>query len=257
MPGVDVLELGVVPRLAIERLHRAHAAQVLVQEPVHARQPDADVAERAPHFDAKDQRQDHDQRQHRERDAHELGIEAHHRHHDPDEHEHVADDRDHARGEELVQDVHVVREPGHDAAHRMAIEIGDRQPLQVAEELEPQIQHDVLSHPLHDPRLEIGEQVAEHQHRQIEGGDAVQMQHVAVPDAVVDGLLGQVRAGELHHRIEQCDAHRQRDVAAIGAQVAEEAAHEPAVHGAIVTLVFVRHDASSSSSICCRRCSSA
>ena len=71
----------------------------------------------------------------------------------PEQREQVAEHRDDARGEQLVDRVHVGRDPRHQPAHGVLVEVADVQPLQVGEDLPPHVQHDALAGQLHDVGL--------------------------------------------------------------------------------------------------------
>ena len=78
-----------------------------------------------------------------------------HHDHDADEREHVAEDRDDARREQVVQHVHVGRDARHQPADRVAVVVAQIEPLQVAVDLHPQVEHDALPGHLHRPRLHV------------------------------------------------------------------------------------------------------
>ena len=258
MIRVERAELVTRPALAIEDLDGSDPAQPLVEERVEPRQTGADLAEAPAHAAAQRQRGDDDEGQHGKGHAHELGIEAHHRHEDPEQEEYVAHERHEPRGEQLVQDVDVVRDARHDAADRVTVEVRHRQPLQMAEERHAQVQHDVLPDLLHDLRAEIAERQAHEQSDQVEHRHPIEMREVTVTDPIVDRFLGEIGAGELDERFAQRHEHGQGHALAIRPQVGEQPTHEPAVVAATrEVLVQLAHEASSSSSSCWRRCSSA
>ena len=258
VPGVDAAEPLEVPALAVEDLHRAHAAQVLVEVGVEPRQLRADVAERPAHPDAEGERHHRDQRQHRERHRHQLEVDARHGDQDAEQREQVAEDGHHAGGEQLVEHVHVAGDAGEQAPHRMAVEEGDRQALQVPEQPHPEIHHDALADVLHELRLQVAEPEAHQQHREVEHRDAVEVAQVVVADAVVHRLHREPRPGELHDRIHEHHRHGGRHLRPVGTQVAEQPPHQAVVVGLAGGLVVVlAHEASSSSSSCCWRSSSA
>jgi hypothetical protein len=80
-----------------------------------------------------------------------------------------------------------------------------------------------------------------------------------VPDAEVDGLLGEPRVGQLHAGAGERDDDRERHLAAVGAQVGQQPHREPVVVGAAAALVELAraHEAAISSSICWARWSAA
>ena len=104
----------------------------------------ADVAVGLAHVDAEPLRDQHDQRQHRERDERQPPVEEQHRGHDADEREDVAEDRDDAGGEQLVERIDIGRDARHQPADRIAVVEPHVEPLQVRVDLHPQVEHDPL-----------------------------------------------------------------------------------------------------------------
>ena len=185
-----------------------------------------------------------------------LGVEPAHRDHDADQREQVAEQRAHAGGEQLVEHVDVVRHARHQAADRVAVEVRDRQALQMCGTARcRRSQHHALADALHDLVLQIAEPEADREQRQVDHRDAIEEAQVVVADAVVDRLLGEPRAGQRDQRVDRSRPRpRSPPRAAIGAQVRQQPAHQPVVVGASAGFVFVvAHDASSSSSSCCAR----
>ena len=143
---VQLAEASGRVRLPPEELDDPHPGEPLLEERVEPGEPVADVAEGVSHPAAEDRGREPDQRNHREGDQRELDVDHQHHPHDGDEGEHVAEDRHHAGGEELVQRLDVGRHPGHQPADRIPVEVGDAEPLQMAEDLHPEVVH----HPLAD-----------------------------------------------------------------------------------------------------------
>ena len=75
--------------------------------------------------------------------------------HDADEREHVAEDRDHAGREQIVQHVDVRGDARHQPADRIAIVVAQVEPLQMAVDRHPQVEHDPLPGQLHRPGLDV------------------------------------------------------------------------------------------------------
>ena len=144
-----------VARLAAEQLHRGHAGDVLLQEGVDPRDPGrarcgttrARCARN--HCVTSD-----DQRQHRERDQRQPPVHRDQHDHDADQREDVAEDRDDAGGEQLVQHVDVGRHARHQPADRIAVVELQVEPLQVPVDLHPHVEHDPLPGHLQRPGLD-------------------------------------------------------------------------------------------------------
>ena len=98
-------------------------------------------------------RHQHDQRQHREGDQRQPPVHPQHDADDADQHERVAEHRDHAGREQLVERVDVARDARHQPADRVAIVVGHVEPLQVAVDRHPHVEHDALADHLRDPGL--------------------------------------------------------------------------------------------------------
>ncbi len=99
------------------------------------------------------------------------GTQFEHRQDDEAEHQQVAQNHEQPGGEQLIEGVDVGSEPRDQTAHRVAIVEGDIQPLQMPHQLAAQIEHGLLSDPLHQVLLA---EVAEHgadQRREVKEGD--------------------------------------------------------------------------------------
>ena len=75
--------------------------------------------------------------------------------HDPGQREHVAEHRDHARAEQIIQGVYVGRHACHQPTDRVAVIEAEIEALQVARDLHPQIEHDPLARQLHGVGLGV------------------------------------------------------------------------------------------------------
>ena len=97
-----------------------------------------------------------------------------HREHDGDdvaERENVLKDGEDAGGEHLVQGVDVGGDASDETAYRVAVEEGDLHALEVAEDLGPEVEHDLLAGPLHKVGLDELEGEAEQKGAQVQGTD--------------------------------------------------------------------------------------
>ena len=149
-----VVHLGEAPagdRLAAEELDDVHSGDVLLEERVHAGDLHAHVAVRVARALPEPVRDPEHREEDRERDRGERRVEGEEDGHDPGEHGHVAEERDEARGEELVQRVDVRRQARHEPADGRPVEERDVGPLEVPEDPGPEVVHDALAH-LRGPR---------------------------------------------------------------------------------------------------------
>ena len=139
-------------------------------------------------------RDQRDQRQHRERDQRQPPVHPQHHGHDADEREDVAEDRDDARGEEIVQDVDVRGHARHQPADRIAVVVAEVEPLQVAVDRHPQVEHDPLAGQLHRPRLDVlGGECDDQDRRDTTPPAPPSPSSRPVGDVAIDGDLDQVR----------------------------------------------------------------
>ena len=192
---VHASERRLARRLARERLDDAHPRDVLRERRRDEPEALADAAVRLVRSRPEPRRREPHQREDDERREREPPVEEEEDDHGPDEDERVLDEARDAVGDELVERLDVVRDPADDRARAVALVVAERQPLEVAEELDPQVGERAFA----DPAREVGLRAREH-----EGGDARSEERdddeVSVPqspavDAVVDGELRQVAAG--------------------------------------------------------------
>ena len=140
-------------------------------------------------------RRDHGQRRERE-----PPVEEEEKHGGADQRQRVPDQAGDAVGDELVECLDVVRQPADDHARSGSLVVAEREPLEVPEELRPQ----VGEHPLPDPARQVGLRVGHSPVRepgdQERGDDEVEMSAVVRVDRVVEGVLREQRRRERGHR---------------------------------------------------------
>ena len=208
-----------------------------------------------------------EERDDREGDEGEAPVEPDHHPHDARRGDEVAEDGDEAgRGEELVHRVDVGGDPGHQPADRVAVEVGDVQPLQVREDLAPHVVHDALPDQLHHVALGIEHEEGEDQRGQVDqrdhgealAGHAGRLDAAgkqAIPNPTADsrqtlGLLPgtdeqvdrhgkRQRPDELKDRGEKDQRHRPGRHPPVGPHVAEQPLHQPGVVRLAEGLLFV------------------
>src|SRR5262249_14663826 len=113
------------------------------------------------HFDSEDRRSPEDQRKHGKCDEREAPIHPQHDHEDADEHEDIFKDRYDSGSEHFVQSIHVAGNARDKTAYRVFVEERDVHSLQMPKNLAAQIEHYLLSGPLHVVGLQELEQKAE------------------------------------------------------------------------------------------------
>ena len=239
MPAVDLVEALEVEALAAEQLHGRHAGDVFLQERVDPRDPSADHAVGLADVPAEPLRDQRDQRQHRERHQRQPPVHPQHHGHDADEREDVAEDRHDARGEEVVQDVDVRGHARHQPADRIPIVVADVEPLQVAVDPHPQVEHDPLAGQLHRPRLDVLGDERDDQNPRIQRRQRPQPLEPALGDVAIDGHLEQIRLRQRGARADEDGHERDQHLPPIGPQVNEQPPHQDGVVGFTQNLVVL------------------
>src|SRR5579863_8812575 len=169
--SIDGFEVLVGALFAIEELHHAHAADVLLGEAVDAcdRCPDPTIA--LAHTVAEDARDDEDYGENGEGQQGQPPVDAkHHDGHDR-QREEVVDDSQNAAREHLVDRIHVGGETRDQTPDRIRVEEADVQSLHVAEDLAAQVEHDLLAGPLHQVSLNELEQIGRDLQTEIDQGE--------------------------------------------------------------------------------------
>ena len=133
--GVGGGELFEGALLPVEELQHHHAGNVLLQERIDTCNGDPNAPIGIAHFIAEHFGGNGDQRQHGEGNERQLPVHMQHDRHDAGEHEHVFENRDHARGEHFVQRVHVSGDARDQPAYRVLVIKADMHVLQVPEDL--------------------------------------------------------------------------------------------------------------------------
>ncbi len=231
MRGVDLVKARGVSFFASEQLHGRHSGDVLLQERVDARDPRPHGAIGLAYVRAEPLGDHGDQRQHDEAGQGQTPVHAEHHDHDPGQREDVAEDGDDAGREQLVEHVDVACHPRHQPADRVAVVEAQVQPLQVRVQLHPQVVHDALAGQLHHPGLHVLERERTGQDRQVDPRDVHQSTQIAGWDVRVDDQLGQVRRGQLQHRVRDDGRKRHQHRSPVRPQITQQPPHETAVVG--------------------------
>ncbi len=208
MAPVDLVEAIETARLTAEELHRRHAGDVLLQEGVDARDPEADGAIRLAHVPAEPLRHDDDERQNRERQQRQAPVHPQQHDHDAEEREDVAEDRDDAGREHVVEHVDVRRDARHQAADRVAIVELDVDALQVTVDLHAHVEHDALPRHLQHPGLQVFERERAEKDAKKSQRDAIEAGQIGTRDVLIDGDFHQVGLRQLQDGV--ADDRRQR-----------------------------------------------
>ena len=205
-------------------------------------------------------RRQRDERQHGERDERQPPVHQEHRRHDADEHEHVAEDRDDARREQIVERVDVGRDARHQPADRIAIVEAEVEPLQVAVHLHAQRVHDALADRLQDVRLAVLEGEAGDEQAGKERGPGGEGRRGRRSRCSDRWPAASARAGPARRSTRRgSTTNASATTADVRAQVHEQPPHQARVVRLAedVVLHVAAHVASSSSSSSCRSCISA
>ena len=227
--SVELAVLAKLPRFLPEELNHLHADDVLLDESVEHRDPCADPAIYHTHPPLEDERHGKERGKHGEGHQGETPVQIDQHHHDAEEHEDVAEYRNDARREELVQRVDVGRNASDEPPHRVSIEKAWMELLQMAEDLPSHVVHDSLTRHVHDVDLAVGDDKLEHQGQNVYSRERVETGHIAVRDVIVDGDLGQKWPDELESRDGDYEKQRDDDGELVGLQVAKQTPHQAAV----------------------------
>ena len=168
---LTVFKILVGALLAVEQLHHAHAADMLLRVGVDAGDGGANAAVGLAHVFAENPRDDQDEGQHGERDQRQPPVHPQHDEDDSREHENIFKNGEHAGGEHFVQCVYVAGKSRDQAAHGLRVEKADMHALEVPEDLAAHVEHDLLPGPLHQVGLDKLQQIAEHQRCEINAGN--------------------------------------------------------------------------------------
>ena len=231
MAAIDLVEARVAQALAPEELHRRHASDVFLQERVDASDPKPNGPIGLAHVRPEPLGHEHDQRQHREGEQREPPVHHDQHDHDANEREDVAEDRDDAGGEEIVQDIDVGRHSSHQTADGIAIVELQIEPLQMLVDLGPHVEHDPLPGHLEHPGLEVLERERGQQNRQEADRDCIEAAQVTRRDVTIDRHFHQVWLGQLKNG--RADDRRQRHchLQPVRPQIAKQPAHQHRVVG--------------------------
>jgi hypothetical protein len=198
--------MGNVAVLAREGLDDPHARDVLGQRGRDEPESLADRRVRAGGVDAEEDRAHAHDRDHGEGREGQPPVEDEEQDRRADERQRALDECGDAVGDELVERFDVIRQAADDHAGPVALEEAQREALEVAEELDPEVGKDALA----DPAGQVGLHVAHapvRESREQEGADDhPERAEIVVRDAVVDRVLGQKRRGE-----SRCGRQQQRE----------------------------------------------
>ena len=134
----------------------------------------------------------------------------------PGEHQNVAEHRDHAGREQLIERIDVGRHARHQPADRMPVVVPEFQLLQVLVHLRPKPVHDALAGGLQDECLAVFGKEPKQQQPQVGQHHPAQARQITLRDVAIDGLLGDPRLRQLDERRQQNGAGRQRHRAQCG-----------------------------------------
>ena len=260
MRPVERVEPGEHSGFLPEELDGGDAGNVLIEERVQPRQEPSDLTIRLAHVLAEPHRRQRNERQDGEGDQRESPVHEEHRRHDADEHEHVAEDGDESRGEQIVERVDVGRDPRHQPADRIAIVEAEVEPLEVAVHLHPQRVHDALPDGLKDVRLAVlasepGDEQAGKEQDQADEGRRGRRSRCSGRWPAASARAGRARQSTRPARPRPPARPPRR----VRPQIHDQPPHQARVVGLPehVLLHVAAHVASSSSSSNCRSCISA
>jgi hypothetical protein len=198
MVGVQFVEAARLVALATEQLHDAHPGDSLVEEGVDARDARSDLAVALAYPDPKEVRREHHQRNYREAGERQSPVDPQHRRADRDEREQIAESRDDARREQLIERFDVRSHARDQSADRIAIEEVDRQSLQVRKQLAPQVAHHALPEERGEDRLAVRARKVRDEGQRKQNHRPTDERDVVRRNCDVDHFSRQQRTDELH-----------------------------------------------------------
>ena len=203
---MTALKFRVFVLLARERLHDAHACDVLCERRRHEAQALADGAIRAGGADAEDHGRDAHEWDDRQRREREPPVEDEEEDRRADQREAVLDEARDAVGDELVDRLDVVRQPADDHARAGALVETEGEPLEMAEEPGAQVGQDALADPAREVSLHVAHGPVEEAGDDERPDDPPEQTEVVLADGVVDReLCEEGRRQRRHRRREQRD----------------------------------------------------
>ncbi len=241
--AIDLFEVLVGLLLAVEELQDDDSGDVFLQVGIDPGDGDTNTPVTLAHRLAKQAGGKENDRQNSERNQRQTPAHVEHDGDDAGQHEDVFEDGDHAGGEHFVQRVHIAGDTRDQAADGISVEERDVQPLQMAEDLRPQIEHHLLPRPLHDVGLGEFEQEADQQesnvdcrnlrdaHQGLAAEEAIEqrMRLGAAGEIFIDRNLGQVGANDVGAGLEDDGDEGNHDLQPVGTQILKQALHQPAV----------------------------
>jgi hypothetical protein len=129
-------------------------------------------------------------------------------------------------GKQFVQRLHIGGDPGHQPPNRVAVEEGYRQPLQVAEDLQPEVGHHPLAHPGGEIGLGVIEQERKHQRAQKQERKPAQEPDIPRRHGDVEGPLGQQRSDQGQGRRRQQEQYCQGRQPPVRPEIRQDPAHQ-------------------------------
>jgi hypothetical protein len=157
-----------------------------------------------------------------------------------DQREQVSETRDHARGEKLVQRLHIRGHARDQPARRIPVEERHRQPLEMLEDLHPQIAHHPLAEEAGKPGLAVRRNEFGHQRQKQQPGAHHHDVHVVRGYRDVDHPPGEERADDLHPALDAQQSKRPVHEGAVRAGIDQQATHQFTIVRLAEYVVFVR-----------------
>ena len=237
-----------------ERLDHRHPRHVLLQEGVHPRElpPHLPVRLADPFFEQLDEQ--HEDGQDAEGDQRKPQVHPEQDRGRARQHRDVADRRNEAGGDQLLERLDVGGQARHEAPGRRAVEEDDGEPLHPREHVPPQREDHPLPEDRHGVHLQVDEPHGPDKSREVQEDPSPHPGKLTGDHVPVDDDLDEVRPGQLAGGPAEKRRQRRREETPVGEDVSQEAREEapvdPAGVGAVVREEVVRpvlHDDSSSS----------
>ena len=237
--AVDIVETIESAFFLDEELDHLHAGDVLLNVGIKARQLETDLAVYVPYPGAEEKGRPDEQRHDHEGDQGQLPVIVQEGADNEDQHENIADNRHHARGKHLVEDIDVAGNAGHQAADGVLVEETHAQFLEMPENLHADVVLDLLSQPLGDIVLRIIGEEAEEDYTQEYQGDDTEAADVFLGDVIVNRHLGQEGDRDAEDGADEQKRYGQHHPPAVRLHIGQEAFHQTGIIGLSQSLFLV------------------
>ena len=175
-----------------KNLNHRHPRNVLLKEGIDLSHTAAYPTVGSAHFDLENHGDNKQKRYNGKAHQRQFPIQPEHDEHDAGQGEDVAEDADDARGEKLIEDVHVVGDSSDQTTDWISVKVSHVQSLDVSKDLHAKVVHDLLSHPMHEVGLDEPNDELKEENEQEKQGDGGKASGISGHDVSVNGHQGKI-----------------------------------------------------------------